>query len=256
MLAQTFLRIAALEALRPSSLLAAGGPWPTLAGDRVSDSRLDPFDHLAPESGSWPVLAVYTEDDDLTKIAQHGPQFYKAAVDLVFELAVVQRFQGAPGEGLIVDYADTDSASEARLDVMRQQIFHCLHEAPSGRLFRRLAKLPFDSWQSHAKRSGEEAIKIAGRTIVGRIAVRETCIDAAPASALVDLDRLPAPLKEVAQELSDTSTYYAELTLGIARAAPVMPVRKPLSSVSMNIKPAVQPDGEQPIDASADGLQT
>ncbi|MEB2519842.1 hypothetical protein SOP85_31175, partial [Pseudomonas sp. YuFO20] len=66
MLAREFLRLCALEALAPSGA-PESGPWPTLAGKYVFDTRLDPIDDLA---GPLPVISVYTENEELTKISQ------------------------------------------------------------------------------------------------------------------------------------------------------------------------------------------
>ncbi len=234
MLARSFLRLTALEALRPSSLLSAGSPaWPTLAGQYVSDSRIDPIDDLAPDERR-PLIGVYTEDGDLTKIAQAGPQFYKGEVDLIFEISVVQKFAQDGGDP-IIDFADTDAATEAQLDGLEDQIYWCLHFGPSGALFRKMSRLPFLEWKSTPHRSGEEAIKLARRTIKARIRVVDACYDPAPAVSPVDLARLPKPLGDIAAALGD-STYLATLVLGLARVASVMPLRVDLDRVTMDVQ--------------------
>src|SRR5579863_5703320 len=65
-LSRLALRLAAFEALCPSKL-AATGPWPTIAGNRVYDSRIDLLqgDQQLPEDlENKPVAIVYTERDD------------------------------------------------------------------------------------------------------------------------------------------------------------------------------------------------
>src|SRR3954452_1792799 len=111
MLARAFLRICALEALRPSALLAADTGWPTLAGKYVCDSRIDPIDDDLASDERRPLIAVYSEDGHLTKVAQAGPIFYKGMVDLVFELSVVSKFAADGQAEPIIDYADTDAAT-------------------------------------------------------------------------------------------------------------------------------------------------
>jgi hypothetical protein len=83
---RTALRLATLEALRPSGLLASDGPWPTLAGKHVFDSCIDPIEDL-PVERATPVIVVYTEKDD-GRSGQYagGPPFLQT-VDLVFEIS-------------------------------------------------------------------------------------------------------------------------------------------------------------------------
>lgn len=257
MLAREFLRLTALEALRPSALLAANGPWPTLAGAYVSDSRIDPIDDLNGEE-KRPLIGVYTENTSLTKIAQAGPQFYRGDVDLVFEISVVANFQVDDGSGtaqLIVDYADTDAAIEATLGVLEEQIYHALHFGPSGALFRRMCKLPFDGWDSTIKhRNGEESIRLAARTIRTRVCMKEACYDPAPVAPPADFDRLPGLLKTIATQLSE-STYLHELALGMARLAPVMPTRVNLNTVGITTAPQPGVSGTDTVQGTATNLQ-
>jgi hypothetical protein len=257
MLAREFLRLTALEALRPSALLAANGPWPTLAGLYVSDSRIDPIDDLGDEE-KRPLIGVYTENTSLTKIAQAGPQFYKGDVDLVFEISVVAKFNvtdGGGGSELIVDYADTDAAIEATLGVLEEQIYHALHFGPSGALFRRMCKLPFDGWESTIKhRNGEESIRLAARTIRTRVCLKESCYDPAPATAPVDFDRLSGLLKTIATQLGP-STYLHDLALGMARMAPVMPTRVNLNTVGITTAPQPGVSDTVPVSGTAANLQ-
>ena len=55
---RTALRLATLESLRPTALLKTQGPWPTLAADRVFDSRLDPLLDLSAHLGVEDLIAV------------------------------------------------------------------------------------------------------------------------------------------------------------------------------------------------------
>lgn len=252
MLAREFVRLTALEALRPSALLAANGPWPTIAGKYVSDSRIDPMDDVSGDE-KRPLIAVYTENSALEKIAQAGPRFYKGDVDLVFEVSVVASFH-VDGE-VIVDFADTDAAVEATLGVMEEQIYHALHFGPSGALFRQMVKLPFFEWRSTVKsRSGEDDIRIARRTVRGRICVKETCYDPAPGPAPIGFDRLPNGLQAVAMQLAE-STYLHDLALGMARLAPVMPPRVDLKTVAITAAPQPGAGDTAPVQAVAHNLQ-
>lgn len=244
MLAREFLRLCALEALRPSGLLVDDTGWPTIAGKYVSDSRIDPIDDVEVEERR-PIIAVFTESSDLTKIAQAGPQFYKNEVDLVFEISVVAKYPVEGGE-FIIDYADTDAAVEVMLGTLEEQIFRCLHDGPTGALFRQMAKLPFDSWTSTPHRSGEENIKLARRTLRTKIRVKEVCYVAPTGDTPQGFDRLPPALKTIANQLGG-STYLAELALGMARASTVTPALSPFAGLKLSIAPQPGIDGTAPI---------
>jgi hypothetical protein len=253
MLARDFLRLTALEALRPSALLASNGPWPTQAGLYVADSRIDPMDDVNDDE-KRPLIGVYTEGSSLVKVAQNGPVFYKGECEIVFELSVVANYPGANGE-TVVDFADTDAAVETTLGVMEEQIIHALHYGPTGALFRKMVKLPFDEWHSTVKsRSGEEDIRMARRTVRGRIHVRETMYNPAPVTTPVDFDRLPTGLQSIAEALG-ASTYLHDLALGMARLAPVMPLRSDLTGVGITAKPQPGANGTMPVQSAANNLQ-
>ncbi|WP_316216625.1 hypothetical protein [Bradyrhizobium sp. SZCCHNR3003] len=253
MLASAFVRWCALEALRPSQLLAAGGPWETSAGDNVFDSRMDPIDDLDPAE-PMSVITVFTEDAKLTKIAQAGPLFYKGTVDLTFEFGCVARFPAADGDQLILDYADTDLALEATLDAMSEQIRFCLVNSPHGVLFRKMIKGVPEGWESTAKRGGEEAYRLARRHLSVSCNIKDYYFEGAPETQRANLLRLPPALQDIAAALSvNGSTYFASAVLGVARSMPQMPVKSPLKDVVMTL---VTPTPASPntINVSASGL--
>ncbi|WP_316234970.1 MULTISPECIES: hypothetical protein [unclassified Bradyrhizobium] len=253
MLARAFFRLCALEALRPSALLAADGPWPTLAGKYVSDSRIDPIDdHIASEERR-PLIGVYTEGTRLHRIAQSGPLLHKADVDLVFEISVVSRFADSSGTP-IVDFCETDGQTEAALDALESQIYDVLHDGPTGALFRKMGKGFAESWHSEPRRSGEEDIKLAHRKVTAGFRLKESYLDPPPVTQPADLARLPAPLQSIAAIL-DGSTYLADLVLGLARSAFVMPNRVPLNSVSLTATPQGGVTGTAPVQGAANNLQ-
>lgn len=250
MLVRTFLRLCALEALRPSALLAADGPWPTLAGRSVFDSRIDPIDDLA-AGERRPIVAVYTDETNLDKIAQHGPALYKSTVDLVFELSVVAKER--EGDDYVAGVAFTDAELDADLDLFEEQIFFALHYGATGALFRKLAKLPLIDWHSMPQRTSEEGYRLAMRTIRAQVPLKELCYDAAPVSALSGLDRLPQPLQSLAGLLTG-STYLAKIANAVALKAPTAAVVTPLNEVGLNIDmhvPVADADPAAPRDVNA-----
>ncbi|WP_315701295.1 MULTISPECIES: hypothetical protein [unclassified Bradyrhizobium] len=251
MLARTFFRLCALEALRPSPLLAAGGPWPTLAGPYVSDSRIDPFDDDLTSDERRALIAVYTEGTRLGKIAQAGPLLHKADVDLVFEISIVGN-AAADGSTPDPQFYVTDGQTEAMLDSLEAQIYEVLHFAPSGALFRQMGKGMAESWHSEPHRSGEEDVRLARRKVTALFRLKETYLDPAPATAPADLARLPATLQPIAQAL-DGSTYLADLVLSVARVATAMPTRVNLNTVGLTASP--QPAVSASVQGTANNLQ-
>lgn len=256
MLARTFIRLCALEAVRPSSMLDDNSPaWPTIAGKYVYDSRLDPIEDISADERR-PVLVIYTEDEHQDKVSQSGPVFYKSAVDLVFEISVIAT-ERAGDEAFVVGTAYTDAELEANLDAFENQIWHALHLGPTGAMFRSLVNLPALSWQSHPMRSSEEGVRVAARTIRAKINVRDVCYTAAPVTAPTGLNRLPPVLREIALKLDD-STYLAAIAKGIAVAAPVMPLRTNLESVGVEVdvrKIDTPQDSASSVTTIADNLQ-
>src|SRR5712691_8718380 len=138
-LARTALRLATLEALRPSASLP-DGPWPTLAGKAVFDSRLDPIEDLQPGE-SRPVVCVYTDDDEGTSSQKPGGPPFKQIVELCFELSVIARVAsvddpgGDPG-AYEAGVPETDAELEASLDLLEAQIKFACFFGPTGKLWR------------------------------------------------------------------------------------------------------------------------
>lgn len=250
MLARTFFRLCALEALRPSALLATDGPWPTRGGKYVLDSRIDPIDQSLAAGDLRALVAVYTEGTRISQISKAGPLYHDVHCDLVFEIAVVTNFATEGGE-VLIDFCETDGQTEAALDTLEAQIYDVLGSAPSGRLFRDMAKGVAESWHSEPRRSSEEELKLARRKITAVYRLKETYLAAPAATAPVDLARLPPSLRTIAAAL-DGSTYLSDLVLGVARSAYVMPTRVPLDSVVFTATPTNAP---APVQSSANNLQ-
>ncbi len=91
---RTALRLATLESLRPTALLKTQGPWPTLAADRVFDSRLDPIEDLTKDQHKA-VIVVYTEADLGYGSQKRGGPPFRREVDLIFEISQIA---SAPSE--------------------------------------------------------------------------------------------------------------------------------------------------------------
>lgn len=256
-IARALLRIALQEALCPSALLDdPAAQFPTLAGSRVFNSRLDPLDDLDAD-GRRPSIAIYTDNYSLDRAAQSGPVFYSVTCDLVLVLSVMGKL--ADGDGEYAVLTETDSGVESQIDAMEWQVFEIMHAMPSGALFRKMAMLPALEWKSDPMRSGEEAVRMSQRTIRVRLRLRDFCAIGAPAGDPAGLDRLPPQLRDIAQALSG-SAYTEELIAQLAARAPVMPPLPPLESVGLDLRaaqpPAQRPDPFTPhVAASAENLQ-
>ncbi len=154
---RTALRLATLESLRPTALLKTQGPWPTLAADRVFDSRLDPLLDLTKDQHKA-VIVVYT-DEDLGYGSQHrgGPPF-RREVDLIFEISQIA---SAPSEAdpsvYIAGIPQTDAELEAELDRIETEIYFALLFASNG------------ATMNMARAGGTPRVETLWRALTGRM---------------------------------------------------------------------------------------
>jgi len=245
-LSRTALRLATLEALRPTASIATDGPWPTLAGAAVFDSRVDPIDDMAPAERQ-PVVCVYTEHDEGSSSQRAGGPPFRQIVDLVLELSVVVRVDdGADPATYDAGIPETDAELEASLDLLEAQIKFALLYGPAGALWRKVTGRKVTDPRSVPHRTSEEAVRLARRTVTWKCQVLDDCFEAAPPADPVGLDRLPQPLRGVLAELAATA-YGRKIGLGLAAVAPVMPVRTPFARADLNVKGA-DPSGAVPAE--------
>jgi hypothetical protein len=260
-LARTALRLATLEALRPSAAVATKGPWPTLAGVNVLDSRIDPIEDLKPAE-SRPIVCVYTDLDEGTPGQRPGGPPFKQIVDLVFELSVVVRVDdGNDPQVYEAGIPETDGELESSLDLLEAQIKFWLLFGTSGStalvnrerktLWRAMTGCKVSSIHSMPHRTSEEAVRLARRTVTWKVQVLDDCYDPAPPAGATGLDRLPQPLRAVVEALASTS-YGAKIGAGLADGAPAMPVAQPLHKVEIALDTSVAHDGQANIKSEVD----
>jgi hypothetical protein len=229
---RTALRVATLEALRPTGLLNTQGPWPTLACDRVFDSRIDPIEDLTKEQHRA-VIAVYT-DGDIGYGSQHrgGPPF-RRVVDLCFEISQIA---SAPSEAdpavYVTGVPQTDPELEAELDRIESEIALALFFAPSGAIWRKLTGSMVTDPRTTPHRDSEEGARLALRSLIWKVQVPDDRFEALPLTAPVGIDRLPEPLRSVAGQLLATS-YGASLAAALGETMPTMPLAVPLTDVTL-----------------------
>ena len=166
---RTALRLATLEALRPTAVLGTSGPWPTLAANNVFDSRLDPIEDLTKDQHKA-VVVVYTEMDEGYGAQHRGGPPFRRIVDLVFEISQVT---SAPAEAdpaiYVAGIPQTDAELEAELDRIETEIYFALLYAPSGSIWRRLTGRMVTDPRSAVHRTSEEGARLAWRTVTWKV---------------------------------------------------------------------------------------
>lgn len=135
MLSIAALRLAAIEALCPTAALHGSGDYPTMARERVFDSRAAALDDLETGARWTPVLAIYSEAaqaDSFGEHAQHGNGAVKADLVVVAELAVRE----SDADGDYADAAQSDPDGRLMLDALCAQVRRRLLIDPAGFDFR------------------------------------------------------------------------------------------------------------------------
>ena len=203
-LARTALRLATVAALQGGN--AATGP--TIARNRVYDSRISDFSPESYPSDALPSIIVLTDDDEGDALSrQNGGPPFQRLVKLVIEFAMVQGFDvpfGEDGTEFVPGYPVTDSEHEASLDLLEFQIKQRLaYDLDSfcaiWRSFTRPVK--FDC---HRQVLDETGVKLAARILTWECLITDDMVkvynpelETLPSG----FDLLPEPLKRVANAL-------------------------------------------------------
>lgn len=256
-LSRTALRLATMEAIAPSaSVVGDAETWPTLATRYVFDSRLDPIADLKPEE-KRPVAVIYTDDDNGDPAEKAGGPPFKRIAELLIELSVVASVT-EDGNTYAPGTPESDAELEASLDLFEAQVRFVLFYGPTGRLWRQLTGRRVTDIHSVPKRTSEEGIRLALRTLRMKVTIPDDVYDPAPATTPVGNDRLPEPLKTVVAALA-AGSYGAKLGAGLSPAAPMMPPRVPLNTVTFDMQPGSPPaphdTAKAQINSQADNMQ-
>ena len=143
MLSAEAARLAAIEALSPTRANQGGGPFPTLAGARIFDSRsaaLNELDDRSEWDGYTPVVAVYSRQsraDTRGEAAEFDDTDASIEIEFVAELAVVAEDEGVP---FVDALAGDDPEARLVLAALCGQIRRILLFAPEGDLFRHMIR--------------------------------------------------------------------------------------------------------------------
>ena len=227
-LAAEAFRLAAVEALCPTSAIQAGSGFPTLAGDKVFDSRQIRVDEL--NTKAWtPTLALYTPDSDAS---QRGPSSEQddmeatASLEVIGELAVAMR----DNDGDFADAAVASGDPQARLILaaLMAQVRYRLFLDPVGRSL--IKKVVLKVRKMDVKTFGipELGLRYHRQTMRIDALVRDDDFSAADGS-------LPQPLAALAAALPDQS--YAKAKLTELASFFALPTTTPLTSIHVTTGP-------------------
>lgn len=194
-LARTALRLAALYSLQGAN--ASSGP--TIANNRIYDSRITDFSPETFPSDAQPTVIIMTDSDEGEQLSrQNGGPPFRRNIDLVFELGIVQALKD--GSDFVIGYPDTDARHEASLDVLEFQLARRLgYDAdPSSVLFRKIAR-PHKR-DCHRQVLDDAGVKIACRILTWTCEVTDDQIMTYNSANDVPsgLEALPEPLRSVA----------------------------------------------------------
>ncbi|QKV20245.1 hypothetical protein [Oricola thermophila] len=153
MLSAECARLAALEVLCPTAALEGNEDFPTLAGDRILDTRLAVIDDLDPEQKFTPVVSLFTAD---ASAQLRGDIAASDDVDLVSTLEVVAELAVAATDENGDAFADAMPADDwdARLVLaaLCAQVRRALQFTERGYLFRRFVR--------HVRQVSEETFSV------------------------------------------------------------------------------------------------
>lgn len=254
-LARTALRLAAINALQ------GAGPTtgPTIANNRVYDSRVTDFSPETYADDAKPTVIVMTDSDEGEQLSKQngGPPFHRL-IDLVFEIGIVQAQKD--GTDFVIGYPDTDARHEASLDILEFQLARRLayDPDPSGVLFRKFVRPK--KHESHRQVLDDAGVKIACRLMTWTCEVNDDQVivynTAATTPALpTGFDVLPEPLRSVAKALPSGSSGLDVCTIiAAALAAPLTapPLRGVDFTVTSTVNPTSAPNVVAPVDLPQD----
>lgn len=202
-LARTALRLATVAALKGAN--SATGP--TIARNRVYDSRIADFSPETYPDDAKPTVIILTDEDegDALSLQNGGPPF-KRLISLVMEFAMIQGFDVPIEDGgvaFVPGYPATDAEHEASLDLLEFEITRRLASDldPLCALFRSFTRV----WKHDCHRQvlDETGIKIAARILTWTVEVSDDQVKIYKTGSTLPTgyDILPEPLRRVAKAL-------------------------------------------------------
>lgn len=203
MLAPEALRLVAIEILCPTSALDAGSGFPTVALNRVYDSREIPVQALDPELAYTPVIALYSGDASITargELTDFEDVDHRAVLDIVCELAVF----ADDDQGQFADaMAGNDPQARLVLAALCSKVRFLLERSEAGVSWRRLVKR-IVSCEAMPFAVPDLGLRFQRTTLRYTVEMRADVYD-------LDNGGLPEPLRSVAASLPAGSYAKAKL---------------------------------------------
>lgn len=177
--------------LRAATVLALtrGGvaPYPTMAGEGIFDSKMQPVTELMQE-GMTPLAMVYTDTESRTNLNTSGGRpNWKRTIDLMIEIGIgsAAKKNASTGEQVQWQWIETDPELEGMLDLFEAEIDLALNaiDNPYATYWRKLIKTVI-GWESVPHRSAEQSARYAVRSIVIECELAADC----PPMPVVDVD--------------------------------------------------------------------
>lgn len=215
MLSAEAVRLVAMELLLPTEAQADGGPYPTLAGAHVYDSRAASLSDIDEGVPYTPVLALYTPESGA---ALRGPMtdasdtIADAVLDVVAELAIVTMSED--GEAYVDAMADGDATARLVLAALAAQVRSILERSDAAVVWRRLVR-QVERVEAKTFAVPEYGLRWQRMTLRFHLSIRDDLFAAAGG--------LPEPIRSVHAALPAGS--YAKAKLGeLAAHFPAQPV--------------------------------
>lgn len=169
--------------------LSRGGqaPFPTMAGEAVYDTRLEPITDIATE-GMSPVILVYTDTDMRQNVNRNTAGTWSRKVALIIELSICSVKKTPDGTGSF-EWLETSAEIEAMLDIFELQVEHAFADVtnPFAMQWSKLVKR-FEAYESTPSRSAEQAVRYAVRQLHFDI---ELATDCRPSPAITAPETTP-----------------------------------------------------------------
>lgn len=200
---RTALRLAACMALTNGYT----APYPTLAGGRVFDSRIDPLQGLA-DTDLVPTIIVTAEDHQGENLSptSGGPPFGNI-VDLTLDLSIGL---GGNADG-IPRMIESEPELEAALDWMEARAQWALYLDPHnvwGAKFREIA-IQTSGWRSNVYRERDANVRLSARQVIAQVRL------AAGPSLDLGATGIPAPLGPLLEAIIADAGPFAETAQAI-----------------------------------------
>lgn len=184
-------------------------PRPTIAAERVYDSRMSDFAPEALAGDALPTIIVLTDNDEGDALSkQNGGPPFERKIEVVLELGMIQSVQDEDDGSYVIGFPSTDAQHESSLDVLEFQAVRRLayDPAPLSVLFRSIARI--EKSECHRQVVDDAGTRIAVRILTLHCVVSDDQVqvrNAAIGSEPTGLDVLPDPLRKVARAMPEGS---------------------------------------------------